>query len=174
MKINTKRNLSMMVVGVISFLFPFSSFLLTSCTSIDCPVNNLVRTRYQFTSSAGDSLKLMDTLTVVSARKDGKDTIVFNKGVQISRFHLPISYSHPEDILVFHFDGDSLHVADTIWVKKDDILHFESVDCNATFFHKLTAIRHTRNCLDSVVIVNPSVTNDDAVVHVNIYPKVSN
>ena len=142
-----------------------------SCTTIDCPVNNLVRTRYQFTNSAGDSLKLMDTMTVVSANKDG-DTIVLNKGVSISKFHLPISYSHPEDELVFYFDGDNLHLADTLWIKKDDIPHFESVDCNATFFHKLTAIRHTHNCLDSVIIVNPSVTNDDQVVHVLIYPKV--
>jgi hypothetical protein len=38
----------------------------------------------------------------------------------------------------------------------------------------LTAIRHTHNCLDSVVIVNPSVSNDDQVVHVLLYPKVSN
>lgn len=148
-----------------------ATVIVVSCTTIDCPVNNLVRTRYQFTNSAGDSLKLMDTMTVVSANKDG-DTIVLNKGVSISKFHLPISYSHPEDELVFYFDGDNLHLADTLWIKKDDISHFESVDCNATFFHKLTAIRHTHNCLDSVIIVNPSVTNDDQVVHVLIYPKV--
>lgn len=148
-----------------------ATVIVVSCTTIDCPVNNLVRTRYQFTNSAGDSLKLMDTMTVVSANKDG-DTIVLNKGVSISKFHLPISYSHPEDELVFYFDGDNLHLADTLWIKKDDIPHFESVDCNATFFHKLTAIRHTHNCLDSVIIVNPSVTNDDQVVHVLIYPKV--
>jgi hypothetical protein len=146
--------------------------LMISCTSIDCPVNNLVRTRYQFTSSAGDSLKLLDTLSVVSTRKDGRDTLIFNKGVNVCKFHLPISYSHPEDVLVFYFDGENLHETDTLWMKKDDIPHFESVDCNASFFHKLTDIRHTHNCLDSVVIVNPSVTNDDAVVHVYIYPKI--
>lgn len=153
------------------WLMILATVIVVSCTTIDCPVNNLVRTRYQFTNSAGDSLKLMDTMTVVSANKDG-DTIVLNKGVSISKFHLPISYSHPEDELVFYFDGDNLHLADTLWIKKDDIPHFESVDCNATFFHKLTAIRHTHNCLDSVIIVNPSVTNDDQVVHVLIYPKV--
>jgi len=147
--------------------------ILASCTTIDCPVNNLVRTRYQFTSSAGDSLKLMDTMTVVSTRQDGTDTILFNKGVNICKFHIPISYSHPEDKLVFHFDGQDLHLTDTLWIKKDDIPHFESVDCHATFFHKLTDIRHTHNCLDSVVIINPSVTNDDQVVHVLLYPKIS-
>lgn len=147
--------------------------VMVSCTSIDCPVNSLVRTRYQFTNSAGDSLKLLDSVSVVSTRENGTDTLILNKGVKISKFHLPISYSYPEDELVFFFDGDSLHQKDTLWVKKDDIPHFESVDCNASFFHKLTEIRHTHNYLDSVVIVNPSVTNNDAVVHVYIYPKVN-
>jgi hypothetical protein len=61
---------------------------------------------------------------------------------------------------------------DTLWIAKDDYPHFESVDCNASYFHKLTSIRHTHNCLDSVVIVNPSVTNDDQVVHILLYPKI--
>ena len=160
----------MAVVGVFSFLLPLSSFLVTSCTTIDCPVNSLVLTQYQFASSDGLILTLLDTLTVSTTRKDGLDT-VFNKGSNISKFYLPISYSHPEDELVFHFDGDSLHLADTLWVKKDDIPHFESVDCNASFFHKLTDIRCTHNLLDSVVIKNPSVTNDDQVIHVYLYPK---
>ena len=171
----------MVVVGVILFLFPFSSFLITSCTSIECSINNLVRTRFQFTDSVGDSISLMDTLTVVTVRKDGSPTVIFtsdsviyNKGVGACKFHLPISHNHPEDELVFHYDGENFHQADTLWIAKDDIPHFESVDCNASYFHHLTSVRHTHNCLDSVVIVNPSVTNDDQVVHVNIYPKIGN
>ncbi|MBQ8948704.1 MAG: hypothetical protein IJ059_02825 [Prevotella sp.] len=147
------------------------AMVVVSCSSIDCPVNSLVRTQYQFTGSDGSVLSLGDTLTVVTARQDGSDTILFNKGVNTSTFHLPISYSHPEDQLVFYFDSESLHLADTLWLKKEDIPHFESVDCNASFFHELTDVRHTHNCLDSVVIINPSVTNDDAVVHVYLYPK---
>ena len=169
--INRKRNLSMVAVRIISFLFPLSSFLLTtSCSSIDCPVNSLVLTQYQFTNRDGQALALVDTLTVSTTRKNGKDTL-FNKGYDISTFYLPISYSHPEDELVLHFNGDSLNVTDTLWVKKEDFPHFESVDCNASFFHKLTDIRCTHNLLDSVAIINPSVTNDDKVIHVYLYPK---
>jgi len=147
-----------------------AAVVVVSCSSIDCPVNSLVLTQYQFTSSGGQALSLLDTLTVATTRKDGSDT-VFNKGVNISTFYLPISYSHPEDKLVFHFDGEGQHVTDTLWIKKDDIPHFESVDCNASFFHRLTDIRCSHNCLDSVVIINPSVTNDDTVIHVYLYPK---
>ena len=179
MKVNVKRIMSMVVVGVISFLFPLASYFLTSCSSIECSINNLVRTRFQFTNSAGDSISLQDTLTVVTIRKDGSpaiifssDSIIYNKGVGTCKFHLPISHTHHEDELVFHFIGDKIHVVDTLWIEKDDYPHFESVDCNASYFHKLTSIQHTHNCLDSVVIANPSVTNDDQVVHVLLYPKI--
>ena len=178
---NRSKMMSMVAVGLISYLLPLTSYLLTSCTSIECSINSLVRTRYQFTNSVGDSISLQDTLTVVTTRKDGSQTVIFssdsiiyNKGVGTCKFHLPISHSHPEDELVFHFIGDSIHLTDTLWVEKEDYPHFESVDCNASYFHKLTSIRHTQNCQDSVVIVNPSVTNDDQVVHVNIYPKIGN
>jgi hypothetical protein len=104
------------------------------------------------------------------------DTIVFNRGIGISKFTLPISYSHPEDVLVFSFDNDnnSLHVTDTVWIKKEDYPHFESVDCNASFFHNITDVRYTCNYIDSIVIKNPSVTYDSKTVHFYFYPKSSN
>jgi hypothetical protein len=106
----------------------------------------------------------------VTARQDGIDTL-FNKGSNISSFSLPISYSHPEDVFVFRFKGDGWQTADTVWIKKEDYPHFESVDCNPLFYHDLTAVKCTHNLLDSIVIKNPSVTNDNQVVHLYIYPK---
>lgn len=152
--------------------------LMVSCSTIDCPVNSLVQTKYQFLDSAGEELTFLDTLTVVTTRKDGKDTliyksdsIIYNKGVGVSTFSLPVSYTHPEDVLVFRFKGDGWYTADTVWIKKEDRPHFESVDCNPIFFHNLTAVKCTNNLLDSIVINNSSVTNDDQVVHFYIYPK---
>lgn len=156
--------------------------LMVACSSVDCPVDRTVATLYQIRTSDGNELTITDTMTISTVNVDnenvvlysGRDSIIYNKGVGTCKFHLPISHSHPEDELVFHFIGDSIHLTDTLWVEKEDYPHFESVDCNASYFHKLTSIRHTHNCLDSVVIVNPSVTNDDQVVHVNIYPKIGN
>ena len=144
--------------------------VLLSCSTIDCPVNSLVETKYEFYSSTGETLTLLDTLTVVTSRQDGIDT-VFNTGSNISSFSLPISYSHPEDVFVFRFKGDGWQTADTVWIKKEDYPHFESVDCNPLFYHDLTAVKCTHNLLDSIVIKNPSVTNDNKVVHLYIYPK---
>ena len=150
--------------------------LMVACSSVDCPVDSTVATLYQVRNSDGTELTLSDTVTVSMTRADGTDTL-FNKGIGISSFSLPISYSHPEDVLVFHFDNnnnDSLHVVDTVWIKKDDYPHFESVDCNTTYFHTITDVRFTRNYIDSIVINNPLVTYDSQTVHFYLYPKSSN
>ena len=147
--------------------------VIISCSSIDCPVNNVVATRYRFYNTVGDSLTLLDTLSVTSTRKDGTDTLILNQLSEKSSFSLPISYSHPEDVLVFEFRNKEVIGKDTVWVKKDDIPHFESVDCNASFFHTLTAVRCTNHLLDSIVIKNTSVTYDNTIIHFYVYPKVS-
>lgn len=149
------------------------AMMMVACSSVDCPVDSTVATLYQIRNSDGTELKLVDTLTVSSTRADGKDTIIYNKGIAVSSFNLPISYSHPEDVMVFQFNianTDSL-VKDTVWVKKEDHPHFESVDCNTTYFHTLTDVKCTRHYLDSIVLNNPSVTYDSQTVHFYLYPK---
>lgn len=151
--------------------------LVAACTSIDCPVESNVATLYQVRNSDGTELTLTDSITVTTKTAKDSDTIIFNKGVGISSFSLPVSYKHPEDVLVFSFDNDNnndLHVTDTVWIKKEDYPHFESVDCSAAFFHIITDVRYTRNYIDSIVIKNPSVTYDSKTVHFYFYPKSSN
>lgn len=151
--------------------------MVTACSSIDCPVDATVATLYKVYSSDGKELVLSDTLTVTSTRSNGKDTTLLNMGIGISSFSLPVSYSHPEDVLVFHFfnqKNNDLNATDTVWVKKDDYPHFESVDCNTSFFHTLTDVKYTSNYIDSIVIKNPSVTYDSKTVHFYLYPKSNN
>lgn len=146
---------------------------LAACSSIDCPVDNTVAALYRIYDSKEQALELTDVMTVTSVRKDGIDTTLFNQGTGISEFSLPVSHSHPEDVLVFHFANETsgLDVKDTVWIKKDDIPHFESVDCNAVFFHTLTSVRHTQHYIKSLVISNPSVTYDKTVEHFRLYPQ---
>ena len=147
--------------------------LMTACSSIDCPVDATVTTQYQIKNSDGTEYTLSDTMTVTSVRSDGKDTILYNKGIGISKFTLPVSYTHPEDVLVFQFDNsnNNLHITDTLWIKKYDYPHFESVDCNTTYFHTITDVKYTCNYIDSIVINNSSVTYDSQTVHLYLYPK---
>lgn len=159
-------------LSIIVYLLSFS-IASTSCSSIDCPIETTVCTRYAIMDAAGESTTLTDSLWVWTRRSDGVDTLL-NCLVNAENFFLPVSYSHPEDTLVF-FKGSIYSTnwtLDTLWLKKNDIPHFESVDCGTHFFHRLTAVRSTHNGIDSVVIVNPNVNYDASTTHLNIYFRV--
>ena len=185
-KSERRRDMFRKACPVIIFLVFHFSFLISSCSTIDCPVQNSVLVQYEIRDKAGEALSITDSLSVVSTRVDGKNvlldittlqdgnTIVLNKLVGRSAFSLPISYSHPEDSLYFCFKDSVKLVVDTVWIKKDDIPHFESVDCAAAFFHELTDVRYTHNAIDSLVLVNRSVTYDVQTIHFYLYPKTGN
>ena len=127
--------------------------------------------QYGIRNAEGEAT-LTDTLWVFTERSDGNDTLLLNRGVGIKSFSLPVSYSHPEDVLLFVVaDTSGVYTLDTVWVKKDDIPHFESVDCSAHFFHRLTAVRSTHEGIDSITIVNPNVDYDTNTTHLHIYFK---
>ena len=172
---------------VVAILFTcLSPLVIYSCSSIDCPVENTVSVQYEIRDKAGNALSIKDSLSVVTTRLDGKNvalditnridgnTTILNKLIDKSSFSLPISSSHPEDVLFFCFTDTAKTVVDTVWIKKDDIPHFESVDCSAAFFHELTNVRHTHNAIDSLVLVNTSVNYDYNTIHFYLYPKTGN
>ena len=144
--------------------------LVVSCSSIECPIKNVVATYYNIYDSNGDLFKLTDTLTIYSKTKEGKDTILLNSGIGISNFSLQVSKSHPEDELYFHFFNRDYNVMDTVWVQKEDYPHFESVECKAEFFHQLTGVRYTKHGIDSLVIKYSNVDYDDTKIHFYLYP----
>ena len=152
----------------VRFAFLAPLFLL-SCSSIDCPVQNTVATNYSIRDAEGNEVSLVDTLWIWTQRSDGKDTLL-NRLTGKATFTLPISYSHPEDMLVFYVaDTTGVQTVDTLWLKKDDIPHFESVDCSAHFFHRLTDVRYTRSRIDSIKIITPRVDYDQTKTHLYVW-----
>lgn len=146
--------------------------LLMACSTIDCPVQNVVSVQYVIYNSDGTELTLRDdSLSITSQRADGTEALLLNRLIDKSSFSIPISYSHPEDILVFTFENSVKEVHDTVWIKKEDIPHFESVDCNAAFFHELQDVRYTQHGIDSLVLKNRSVNYDVSTIHFHLYPK---
>lgn len=144
------------------------------CSSIDCPVQNTVRTYYLLQSTGNKADTLRDTLTIRSKRADGKDTLLLDRLAQKTTFSLPVGYTTPEDIFVFNFKNNQYAAVDTVWVKKENYPHFESVDCSAAYFHQLTAIRSTHNAIDSINIINPTVDYESQTVHFHLYLKKRN
>lgn len=151
--------------------------LLAACSTIDCPVQNKVALNFavkKYNSSGvevTDTLK--DTLYVWVQRMNGTDTLILNRAIGKTSFSLPLSYTQPEDALIFGVDASdgSGGVLDTVWIKKEDIPHFESVDCSAHYFHVLTSVRSTHLAIDTVILKNPSVTYDPSADNIHIHFK---
>ncbi len=141
--------------------------MMVGCTTLDCPLNNTVYTKYKL---GGSMTTLADTLTISTLRMEGNDSVLINKDVAVDSFMLPMSYSQPEDIFYFEM-RDTLHrvFVDTVRVSKENRPHFESVDCSPSFFHTITGVSTTHNKIDSIVINHKDVNYDATKVHFYIY-----
>ena len=155
--------------------FILSAIVLTECFSIDCPVKNLVYTKYALKKADGTTDTLnTDTLWIITRRADGIDTLLLNAlcGSTATRFSLPMSYTQPEDVFVTLLaDTAGYSYIDTIRIKKENMPHFESVDCQAAYFHEITAVSTTHNAFDSIAIHHSSVNYDVSNDHFYLYVK---
>ena len=143
--------------------------LLSACSSIDCPLNNQAYVKYVL---KGDVDAIPGILSVSIERADGTDTLVLNQLSYAPDFILPVSYNRPTDVLLFQLTGpDDIVYTDTVTLNKTDYPHFESVDCPPSYFHELKGVTWTQEAIDSIIITNPTVTNDTTGGHVQIYFK---
>lgn len=143
--------------------------LVTACSSIDCPVENIVSCVYQVCSNDSVNASLPDTLTVSTQRMDGTDSVLLNRSVNTQTFALPISYTLDEDTLVFELKSSHFVSIDTVYVSKTNDPQFESVDCQIAYFHQIKGVRWTSNRIDSIAINKSSVDYDYSTPHLHIY-----
>lgn len=149
-------------------------FLTISCYSIDCPVENVVATVYKPLKSDGTADTIVDTLTILSRRINGTDTTLLDHKTQTTLFQLPVGYTNPEDTLIFCLKDTATKLTyyDTLYIKKENEPHFESVDCNISFFHTINATRlSSHNVIDSIAINKKAVNYDLSTEHFRIYFK---
>lgn len=150
--------------------------ILSACTSIDCPVDNIVATvctLYKPDGVTPDTLRT-DTLTITSPLSQSGDTTLVNRLVNATTIQLPVSYFQPVDTLYLTL-ADTLTTSqhkvyhDTVYISKTNTPHFESVDCNMSYFHEITEISHTHHRIDSIVIKKSSVNYDLTNDHLRFY-----
>jgi len=137
--------------------------LLLACSSIDCPMQSRVYTVYEMADT------LRDTLNVTTRTVKGKDTLLISDRVNATTLSLQISYTGAVDTFVFK--TRRLPAVDTVWVAKENIPHFESVDCAAAYFHRITSVTCTHQGIDSIVITRSTVDYDASQAHFLIYFK---
>ncbi len=153
----------MSVFVMVFLLFP------AACTSIDCPVNNTVHSFYKLEKPNGTPDTLgVDTMWVRSSRSNGTDTLLINSlcGTSATQFKIPMSYTQPEDLVYLTVkDTSGIVWKDTIRVKKENHPRFESVDCQARYFHTITSVMSTKHLIDTVIINNRDVNYDTSKMH---------
>lgn len=143
---------------------------LTACTSLDCPLNNMVYTTYCVYGSDGACDTLRDTLTVTTMSTDGYEVTALNMVSGVETFTLPISYTQDTDLFFFNLrDTLGNQWNDTVSVAKTNTEHFESLDCSPSFFHTITGVSHTRHAIESIVINDSEVNYDTTKKHFFIY-----
>ncbi len=139
------------------------SLSLTSCTNIDCPLENVVMMHCGlYDSEKEETLTLTDTLTITAV---GADAVLWNKGYDISELSLPLRINGNVDTLLLRFSNANEQTAiDTLFIHHTSNIHFESIDCPASVFHTITAVRHTSHdlnlmplTLDSVAVLRRNV-----------------
>ena len=133
------------------------ALLIVGCSTIDCPLNNRVYSKYKL---AGNVTTLNSKMSITANLHNGNDSVIINQAEKTDSFELPMSYSMPIDSFYVDIKGSAQSYRDTIAVTKTDIPHFESVDCSPAIFHKITAINYTQHTIDSIVINQPNVTNN--------------
>ena len=147
--------------------------LLPSCSSIDCPVQNTITCSYLVCDAQGVAVELQDTLNVFSPRRDGTDTLLLNRSVNTKSFSIPMSFSLVEDTIVLQVKGADYVVEDTVFVEKTNEPRFESVDCQAVYFHTITQVRAKGTLLEDVIINKASVDYDASTPHLHLLFKSS-
>lgn len=146
----------------------FTILTMVGCSTLDCPLNNTVYTKYKLD---GDIKQLTGcTLTISTPTKSGEDSILINMQENADSFNIPMSYVNAADTLYFEVtDARQRIFHDTVTVSKDNHPHFESIDCSPSFFHTITDVKTTHHLIDSIVINHKDVNFDATKSHFLLY-----
>lgn len=152
---------------IIAWAVCAASLFITGCSNINCPLDNVVMMQCNFyESETKRALTLHDMLDVMPANSD---TVLINRITQVNHILLPLREGGDLDTLLLQFSNTAEQTAtDTLFVSHTRQPHFESVDCPASVFHTITAVRATSHPLselpltiDSVSVVRSAVNYDD-------------
>ncbi|MGL4518131.1 MAG: DUF6452 family protein [Phocaeicola sp.] len=135
-----------------------TSTLLLGCSESDCPLIKISYANFSFLDSeTHQAVKFTQDITVTGFVV--KDTLIsdtlFNKPE--SSMSLPLSYTEKTTYVMHYTDL----MKDTIEVYHQPRPFVGNIECNPMVFYTVQSVTYTRHALDSVVIVNPDITNEE-------------
>lgn len=155
-----------------------ATFGLSACTSINCPLDNIVVWTLTFyDSETEEALKIPAFLSIDA---EGAGTL-YNMGMGINSMPLPMSMSAPADTLYLRWRAteEATPVTDTLYVAHTNEPHFEAIDCPAAIFHTITDAHFTPHAnpyfpisIDSVSIRRHQVDYND-VENIRLYLRLT-
>jgi len=139
------------------------AMVVTSCNNDNCSGNGSGLPLAAFYN--GTNQVTISNLTVYGIDAPNDSDIINNTSA--SQVYLPFRITDTTTKYVLEYN-DTLLENDTITFNYDIIPYFESRECGAMYNFNITSCEYTDNLIDSVVVLNPRITNSD-VVSINIY-----
>jgi hypothetical protein len=125
------------------------SALMKSCTPSACfeETNSFLKASFY----SNEKQLAPDSLSVSGM---GKTTKIYDKARKVQPALLPLNSSAGSCTFVIRING----VNDTIQFQYSSYPHLISKECGYTFYHRLDSNVFTRNNIDTILIINRSVT----------------
>lgn len=164
---------------IIVMLLAASGCIWYGCGESDCPLSTVSVAHFsllsstnhaslEFTSEVTITGETTADVTVKETLPDGtvidkvvKDSVltdtIYNKEAGLTSLSLPLSYT-TKTTYTIHYDEK---LKDVIEVTHRAIPFISDIECGTMMFYKVEGIKYTTNSLDSVVIVNPDINNEE-------------
>lgn len=141
-----------------------------SCGESDCSLTTISYAHFDFLDSKTHaSVQITNGATITGIIESG-DSILTDTLFNLAQtsMSLPLSYTN-QTTYVMHY---SETLRDTIEVKHKTIPFVSDIECGTMVHYYVEGLRYTTNALDSVVLINPEITNEERK-NFNIYYRTS-
>lgn len=153
---------------IFTLLFPFlmCCLLIQSCGESDCSLSTISYARFDFLDSKTQKSVTLTNGATITGIITINDTMivdtVFNRAE--SYMSVPLSYTN-QTIYVIHY---SETLRDTIQLTHKNIPFVNDIECGSMMFYQVEEFSYTTNVLDSVILANPEINNEEKK-NFNIY-----
>lgn len=146
----------------------FALGTLTACDSIDCSLYNTVQCVMGFYDSEGNAVQINDTLSITAVPNE---EVLFNRGVGVQQVGFPLSYYKDKDTIEIVVWNKYSEWTQLLVIEKQNIEHFESLDCPVKMYHTLKGVTIQPGFVDSVKIESPNIEyNNGENIKIYLHP----
>lgn len=148
------------------FSLCLSFCLLQGCGESDCSLSTTSYAHFDFLDSKTHKSVSLTNGALITGIVSHSDTLltdtVFNQAK--SYMSVPLSYTN-QTTYVIHY---SETLRDTIRLTHKNIPFVSDIECGSMMFYEVEQVGYTTNVLDSVILVNPEINNEEKK-NFNIY-----